>query len=47
MTTAIPSTGLEIHLAKRPHGWPANDDFTIVDAPVPTPATARSWCATW
>ena len=41
MTTAIPSTGLEIHLAKRPHGWPANDDFTIVDAPVPTPGDGQ------
>ena len=41
MTTAIPSTGVEIHLAQRPHGWPTQDDFAIVDAPVPTPGDGQ------
>ena len=39
--TAIPSTGLEIHLAQRPEGWPTEDTFAVVEAPVPTPGEGQ------
>ena len=40
-TTAIPSTGLEIQLAQRPEGWPTQDTFAVVEAPVPTPGPGQ------
>jgi NADPH-dependent curcumin reductase CurA len=41
MTTAIPSTGVEIHLAQRPRGWPTKETFAVVEAPVPTPGDGQ------
>ncbi|HVV18328.1 MAG TPA: NADP-dependent oxidoreductase, partial [Pseudonocardiaceae bacterium] len=31
------TTGLEIRLASRPHGWPTMDNFDLVEADVPAP----------
>lgn len=31
------STGREVRLAARPTGWPTEDDFTLVEVPVPEP----------
>lgn len=35
--TELPRTGLEVHLAARPQGWPTLDDFALHEAPVPAP----------
>jgi NADPH-dependent curcumin reductase CurA len=39
MTT--PSTALEIRLASRPQGWPAEDNFEIAEVAVPAPAAGQ------
>ncbi len=31
----IPSTASEVHLVSRPHGWPTDENFEIVDVAVP------------
>jgi len=32
----------EVHLARRPHGWPTLDDFAVVEAPIPEPAEGQA-----
>jgi len=32
----------EVHLAKRPDGWPTLDDFAVVEAPIPEPAEGQA-----
>ncbi len=41
MTTAIPTTGLEVQLVARPKGWPSKDDFALVQAEVPRPGDGQ------
>ena len=36
----------QVLLASRPQGAPTEDNFRIVEAPVPRRARARCWCAT-
>ncbi|MGM1064258.1 NADP-dependent oxidoreductase [Saccharothrix sp. Mg75] len=37
----LPSTSREIRLASRPEGFPTAGDFTLAEAPVPTPGEGR------
>src|SRR3954465_10609052 len=39
--SALPSTGREVHLVARPHGWPAPDDFALREVPVPEPGPGQ------
>lgn len=36
--SAVPATGYEVRLVARPQGLPALEHFTVVEAPLPTPA---------
>jgi NADPH-dependent curcumin reductase CurA len=38
----VPTVGLEVHLARRPVGWPEPDDFQIVEAPISAPPAGRA-----
>ncbi|SDZ08139.1 hypothetical protein SAMN05444365_105225 [Micromonospora pattaloongensis] len=35
------TTGLEVHLASRPSGWPTPDNFRLVEVPVPSPGPGQ------
>ncbi|HEX5402976.1 MAG TPA: NADP-dependent oxidoreductase [Pseudonocardiaceae bacterium] len=41
MTSALPSKGLEIRLASRPHGWPTQENFEHAEVEVPTPGPGQ------
>ncbi|MGA3563886.1 NADP-dependent oxidoreductase [Melissospora conviva] len=38
---SVPSVSRQVHLASRPRGWPAPENFAVVEAPVPEPAAGQ------
>lgn len=38
---AVPDSGVEVHLASRPQGWPVQENFDVVDAPVTAPGDGQ------
>ncbi|CAM5520325.1 hypothetical protein SHIRM173S_11065 [Streptomyces hirsutus] len=40
-TPTLPATGREWHLASRPVGWPKPEDFSLVEAEIPTPGEGQ------